>query len=431
VRVFGSGFNAIDGADCAQTTAPLAPCSAENPRVASRNRSERNGNRLRLMIAGQILPIDIDAVTPTMLAFRMPIDCFAPATLEASKRNTNDVRVIGTIPFCDRRGCLDSDDGTPCDDGAFCTVNDTCATGTCGGGPRDCSATADQCHDPICVEAGKTCAAVVKQNGSVCDDHNACTTADACLAGVCTGGPPPTCDDQNQCTDDTCDPVLGCQHAPNIASCDDGDICTTADACGGGTCHGGPPLVCDPFFSCDPAQGCVLGLTGCRKPMLARHAPLMVRDQSDDRRDGLSWQWTAGAATTKADFGDPLTTTGYTLSIYDAAHAQPVLRARIPAGGLCGTRKPKPCWKETSTGFRYDNTVATPDGILRLVLHEGQAKKARISVQGRGALLAPPALPLTPRVKVQLERADGACWDADYDLSISKNDARTVKARGD
>jgi hypothetical protein len=46
----------------------------------------------------------------------------------------------------------------------------------------------------------------------------------------CTPG---SCDDNNPCTVDTCDPVLGCIHTPT--NCDDGSVCTV-DSCspGGG-----------------------------------------------------------------------------------------------------------------------------------------------------------------------------------------------------
>ena len=377
VRVFGGGFNAIDGADCAQTTVPIASCSTENPRVAQRNHASRSGNRLRLMIAGQTLPIDVDAVTPTMLAFRMPVDCFAPATLEVSKRNADDVLVAATIPFCDPGGCLDRVDGTPCDDRDECTTNDTC------------------------------------------------------VAGKCVGGAPPSCEDHDPCTDDVCDPVAGCRHVLNTAPCDDGDACTTADSCSEDVCRGGPPRVCGPFLSCDSHAGCIPGRTDCRKPMLSRRAPLVVRASVDPGRKGLTWNWTAGAATTKADFGDPLTATDYMLSVYDGSGAQPILRTRIPAGGVCGTRKPRPCWTENAAGFRYVNPALTPDGVLHLVLRAGDAKKAKIHIDGHGSLLSLPTLPLSGAVTVQLERADGPCWDANYDLSVTENDPRAFKARGD
>jgi hypothetical protein len=53
-----------------------------------------------------------------------------------------------------------------------------------------------------------------------------------------TGG----CDDGNPCTDDTCDPATGCQHAANSASCNDGSECILVDRCNGGHCQPGPSV---------------------------------------------------------------------------------------------------------------------------------------------------------------------------------------------
>jgi Dictyostelium (slime mold) repeat len=57
------------------------------------------------------------------------------------------------------------------------------------------------------------------------------TTLPACTAGGC--------DDANPCTDDSCDPVGGCQHLPNTAQCSDGTACTVAGRCSGGQCQPG------------------------------------------------------------------------------------------------------------------------------------------------------------------------------------------------
>ena len=65
---------------------------------------------------------------------------------------------------------------------------------------------------------------------------------DLCNTPVCQGGQCRTtavvCDDSNACTTDTCDPVLGCQHAPVVCP-NDTDECTVA--------------------TCDPATGCQNG----------------------------------------------------------------------------------------------------------------------------------------------------------------------------
>jgi hypothetical protein len=52
---------------------------------------------------------------------------------------------------------------------------------------------------------------------------------------------PSGCDDANPCTDDICDPTLGCRHFNNSGSCTDGNSCTTNDVCSQGACVGGPP----------------------------------------------------------------------------------------------------------------------------------------------------------------------------------------------
>jgi len=58
------------------------------------------------------------------------------------------------------------------------------------------------------------------------------------------------CDDGNVCSDDLCDPVLGCVHADNAGPCSDGNVCTTDDVCMAGACIGGAPSgACSPCTS--------------------------------------------------------------------------------------------------------------------------------------------------------------------------------------
>ena len=54
---------------------------------------------------------------------------------------------------------------------------------------------------------------------SACDDGNACTTDDACQLGRC-GGRALLCDDDDPCTSDRCDPATGqCTASPDVAKC--------------------------------------------------------------------------------------------------------------------------------------------------------------------------------------------------------------------
>ena len=105
----------------------------------------------------------------------------------------------------------------------------------------------------VCADAGAT-------EGMDCADGDVCTTGETCAAGVCSGGMATGCDDGNLCTDDTCDPQLGCLHTANAAPCEDNNTCTLEDTCAFGVCAG-KPRVCvdgDPCTvdACEPAVGC-------------------------------------------------------------------------------------------------------------------------------------------------------------------------------
>jgi cysteine-rich repeat protein len=165
-----------------------------------------------------------------------------------------------TDDVCDGDGsCLHPDNTAPCDDGLFCNGPDTCATGACtrhlgdpcAGGAAcatACNETTDVCADTAatpCTDDGNPCTDDVcdgrgsclhPHNTAPCDDGDACTTEDACREGTCAGGPPLDCDDGDRCTADTCAAASGCGHTPiaeccrSVVDCFDADICTV-DRC--------------------------------------------------------------------------------------------------------------------------------------------------------------------------------------------------------
>jgi len=157
----------------------------------------------------------------------------------------------GTPPNCDDGnpctddacdvtiGCTQLFNTDPCDDGSLCSENDVCTAGACVGTP---------------TPAAAACAA---GNGTLCDGIEQCNPA----TGACDPGPPPDCDDTNPCTDDSCDPILGCLNANNTNPCDDGTACTSGDLCTGGSCFGAP-VVCDNLDACDGVETCDVVL-GC------------------------------------------------------------------------------------------------------------------------------------------------------------------------
>jgi hypothetical protein len=158
-----------------------------------------------------------------------------------------------------RVDCLDDACvGASCEDGDACTQGETCKDAACGGGKAISCDDQNPCTDDACDPA-KGCTHT--DNTAPCDDGDACTTADVCAQGTCKPGAATPCDDQNPCTDDACTPATGCTHASNTAPCDDGNVCTTADVCENGACKPGPAKPCDDQNpctddTCNPATDC-------------------------------------------------------------------------------------------------------------------------------------------------------------------------------
>jgi hypothetical protein len=157
---------------------------------------------------------------------------------------------------------------------------------------------------------------------------------------------------------------------------------------------------------------------GCRAPIASGKAKLTIRDNALAKKDFLKWTWVKGSATSVADFGNPTTTDGYSLCIYDAGAR--VSSTTLPPGGLCAG---KPCWKTRKTGFAYRDKLLTPDGALTATLKAGSAGKATIVVTAKGANLETPnPAAFTGPIQVQLQRADRAvCFEATYGAPFKKN----------
>jgi len=79
-------------------------------------------------------------------------------------------------------------DGTNCEDGNACSINDLCQGGLCFSGPYKTCAAIDQCHMAgVCTPKTGECSNPYAPNGNSCDDGNTCTRGDQCLQGVCAG----------------------------------------------------------------------------------------------------------------------------------------------------------------------------------------------------------------------------------------------------
>ena len=164
-----------------------------------------------------------------------------------------------TDDYCFNGVCTHENNSLPCDDGQACSANDRCLDGVCVGDSRLSCNDGNPCTTDGCDDLA---GCVHYPNSLPCDDGNECTLRDVCAEGSCQPGAEADCDDFNICTDDTCDPLRGCQYVNNQLSCDDGQLCSTNDRCVNGVCVGESSLECDDQNpctedSCDDALGCV------------------------------------------------------------------------------------------------------------------------------------------------------------------------------
>lgn len=182
-------------------------------------------------------------------------------------------------------------DGTACtapDDGLNCTNAQVCSGGACVDvcdleAMNECEVVVEDCGvDDVCeiqVLVGQSCTVeigcglcqddngrgvCVRNDSAACDDDDPCTN-DSCdsAAGTCSNVP--FCDDGDACNGvETCDPAtLECQ-AGQAVECSDGNVCNGIETCDSstGACVPGTPLDCGDgqvctIDNCDAATGCV------------------------------------------------------------------------------------------------------------------------------------------------------------------------------
>ena len=179
--------------------------------------------------------------------------------------------ICNCIVTCDNNtwtcGYTSCSNNTPCSDGNACTGPDTCQGGHCSGPEKVCTAS-DVCHiDGTCAPQSGVCSDPIANNGTQCDDGNPCTINDGCDGGLCHGTLH-TCALPNQCQQSVaCDGSGGCNYTnkPNGTGCTDGNVCTMVDSCQGGTCVSTPPITCAAAPECYNAGTCD-SVTGCPDP---------------------------------------------------------------------------------------------------------------------------------------------------------------------
>ncbi len=184
------------------------------------------------------------------------------------------IKMSSTVPYttqystgCTASECPCGPDTTPCDDLDACTTNDACSAGLCVGGPPPNCNDGNVCTNDSCVSASG-CQHV--NNTSVCNDASACTQTDTCSGGTCVGSNPVVCTASDQCHDvGTCNPATGvCSNPakPNGSTCNDGNGCTQTDTCSGGACVGSNPVVCTASDQCHAVGTCNPATGVCSNP---------------------------------------------------------------------------------------------------------------------------------------------------------------------
>jgi hypothetical protein len=219
--------------------------------------------------------------------------------------------------------------------------------------------------------------------GKPCADRNPCTQSETCQSGTCVGTP-----------------------VADGTSCDDGNPCTRPDTCQAGTCvNDSTPL------------------STCRS---SDKALLLLNDKGANN-DKLVWKWLKGQATSMADFGDPTSSTDYTLCLYAGyagTAAALVADAAIPASSTH--------WSSLGDkGYRYNDPTRSAAGIQTALLRGSDKDAAKIVLKGKGAGLPHPTLSLALPVKIQLVRTDNdGCWQSDFDVGdVLRNDSEQFKAK--
>ncbi|TKD11753.1 hypothetical protein E8A74_06340 [Polyangium fumosum] len=177
------------------------------------------------------------------------VDCSALETPQCTIAVCNTGQEIGPVNTC---VVVPAPKGTACDDGKFCTSNDTCDSGKCiGGDTNQCGITPDPCSSVICYEESKSCDVLPVNDGTACTPKDLCRINGVCKLGECLGEVKPcTFSPLSECNTVACDSATGkCVGTPDFTKDNKpcvltGDLCTVNRTCSAGQCVGGAPKDC-------------------------------------------------------------------------------------------------------------------------------------------------------------------------------------------
>jgi hypothetical protein len=309
-----------------------------------------------------------------------------------------------------RCGNQELDDGEDCDDGN--REDGDCCSSSCLLDPAGtaCATDHDLCTDDVCDGSG---ACEHPFNTAPCADGEGCGTGN-CSAGACQiTAPEPlgtACDaDSSLCTSDECDGAGACGHPalPQGTDCDTDDYeCTSAACDASGQCIVDDVSACAPCGVCGGEQGCVRDVGDTCDNNLRVSIDLRL-GEPESRRLSIKMkdQFLPG------DLGDPMTSTEYTVCLYEndlSGWDRVIGQVVVPPGGTC---EGEACWTERPNGFRYKDETLASDGIKSMKLVDFRS----ITLKGEGsgldlpAALSPEAYSIYPKI-IADDGVDRKCW---------------------
>ncbi|HEY2389423.1 MAG TPA: hypothetical protein VGK30_20910 [Candidatus Binatia bacterium] len=158
--------------------------------------------------------------------------------------------------------------------------------------------------------------------------------------------------------------------------------------------------------------------TGCRA---AGSSKLLMKRRPN--ADVLRWSWSDGAATTVADFSDPVATSDYAVCVYEGAPGSEALAYEIAV-------PPSSLWRAQRTGYRYFDRAGGERGVRRIKLKSGAASKSGLSVRATGATYVASRFAVAAPVTAQLVnlQSDG-CWESVFGAGdVQRSDSQVFNA---
>jgi hypothetical protein len=284
---------------------------------------------------------------------------------------------------------------TPCDAGTFSSAGSAvctqCSPGTFNPFPGQ----------PSCIDCGP--GTYEPSPGSIGCDECPGGQATPCNGnGVCSDGPSGT----GTCACNVGYTGFACENGPGGSTTTSTTSTTLAGAC-----------------AAVPETGCVV----------ATKAGLQISKNTETPdKSRIKWKLGGGSlAVSQTDLGDPLTTTSWTLCIYDSSAGVSYL-----AGSL--TVDPNAAWASNDPkGWKYKDKTGAEDGVTGVSLKTGDATKTKAQLKGAGAsLVLPDAYDLAnyfdqdTTVTVQLVKNGGPgaslCYTSEFDAADTKTNSAAV-----